>query len=537
MPSCFYREIALTQTLQSTSYNEIPYESFPFQQTHPDRLATIAKLFGLQSPDVETCKVLEIGCASGNNLIPMAEYLPKANFLGIDLSANQIDEGNKLLKNLGLPNIELRCQNILDFNEETKFDFIIVHGIYSWVPAPVQEKILTISKKNLSPDGVAYISYNVLPGWHMRGMIRDMMLYHSGKFPDNESKIKQAKGLLEFLSKSVQGDKNPYGLFLKSELEILKKQNDGYFFHEFLEENNFPVYFHEFSSATNRHGLKYLGDTDVRTMSTRDLTPEAQQLLTKTPSMIETEQYMDFLRNRMFRTSLIVHDNKNPVYNLNSAAIVNFNVTSTLTPAEPNMDLHSTKPGQFTAHDGTTIGTTEPLMKAALLCLYESSPNSMTVGEIIEGACKKLGSKPPVAADEIAKVTAQIGQTFITAYTSLPVGSLELTTRPIKRSLLISSKPRAFKLAQIQAGMIGMVTNPRHQMIRLGDFVKVLLPMLDGKTTIAEINKNFKDLVNTNKIVVKDSGIQTDGTRVGEIIQQQVENALNTLAKNGMLVD
>jgi methyltransferase-like protein len=364
-----------------------------------------------------------------------------------------------------------------------------------------------------------------------------MMLYHSGKFPDNDSKIKQAKALLEFLSKSVQGDKNPYGMFLQSELEILKKQNDGYFFHEFLEENNFPVYFHEFNSAANRHGLKYLGDSDVRTMSTRDLTPEAQQLLTKTPSMIETEQYMDFLRNRMFRTSLIVHDNKNPIYNLNSAAIVNFNVTSTLTPAEQNMDLHSANPAQFITHDGTTIGTTEPLMKAALLCLYEFSPNSMTTAEIIEGACKKLGSKPPVATEEIAKVTAQIGQTLITAYTSLPAGSLELTTRQINRSSLISSKPRAFKLAQIQAGTIGMVTNPRHQMIRLGDFEKVLLPMLDGKTTITEIINNFKDLVNTNKITVKDNGIQADATRVGEIVQQQVENALQTLAKNGMLVD
>jgi methyltransferase-like protein len=176
-------------------------------------------------------------------------------------------------------------------------------------------------------------------------------------------------------------------------------------------------------------------------------------------------------------------------------------------------------------------------MKAALLCLYEFSPNSMTTAEIIEGACKKLGSKPPVATEEIAKVTAQIGQTLITAYTSLPAGSLELTTRQINRSSLISSKPRAFKLAQIQAGTIGMVTNPRHQMIRLGDFEKVLLPMLDGKTTITEIINNFKDLVNTNKITVKDNGIQADATRVGEIVQQQVENALQTLAKNGMLVD
>lgn len=526
----------MSQTTPTTSYNDIPYESFPYQQTHPDRLATIARLFGLQSPHVETCKVLEIGCASGNNLIPMAEYLPKASFLGIDLSINQIAEGNKLLKTLELSNIELRCQDILDFNEETKFDFIIVHGIYSWVPAPVQEKILAISKKNLSADGVAYISYNVLPGWHMRGMIRDMMLYHSGKFPDNVSKINQAKKLLEFLTTSVQGDKNPYGMFLKSELEILKKQNDGYFFHEFLEENNFPVYFHEFSAVANRNGLKYLGDSDVRTMSTRDLTPDAQQLLTKTPSMIETEQYMDFLRNRMFRNSLLVHENKNPVYNLNASDIVKFHVTSILIPAEQNMELHSTNPGQFSTHDGIMLGTSEPLMKAALICLFESAPNSMTIKEIIESACKKLGIKPPVDAAEIAKVTAQVGQALLTAYTSLPSGSLEFFTRPIKHADLDFSKPRASKLAQIQAGMIGMVTNPRHQMIRLGDFEKALFPMLNGQTPLTEITKTFKDMVNTNKLMVKNNGVQAEPFKADEIIQEQVINALKVIAKNGMLV-
>jgi len=118
----------------------------------------------------------------------------------------------------------------------------------------------------------------------------------------------------------------------------------------------------------------------------------------------------------------------------------------------------------------------------------------------------------------------------------LPVGSLELTTRPINRSCLVSSKPRAFKLAQIQAVTMGMITNARHQMIKLGDFEKVLLPMLDGKTDVSEIISTFKDMVNTNKIMVKDGGTQADATRVGEIIQMQVENALKTLTKSGMLV-
>ena len=160
----------------------------------------------------------------------------------------------------------------------------------------------------------------------------------------------------------------------------------------------------------------------------------------------------------------------------------------------------------------------------------------MTAGEIIAGACKKLGLNPPLAAEEIAKVTAQIGQTLITAYTSLPVGSLELTTRPIKRSCFVSSKPKTLKLAQIQAVTMGAVTNPRHQMIKLGDFEKHLFPMLDGKTDVSEIISAFKDMVNTNKIGMKEKGVQLDASRAGEIITEQVNNTLKAFAKNGMLV-
>ena len=128
--------------------------------------------------------MLELGCASGDNLIPMALGLPNARFVGIDLSARQIEQGQRQVSALGLANIELRQYNIADVDASWgKFDYIICHGIYSWVPAPVRERLLAICRDNLAPNGVAYVSYNTLPGWHMRGMIRDMMIYHSAAFP------------------------------------------------------------------------------------------------------------------------------------------------------------------------------------------------------------------------------------------------------------------------------------------------------------------------------------------------------------------
>ena len=129
------------------------------------------------------CRVLELGCASGDNLIPMAIELPNARFVGIDLSERQIEQGRQSVAALGLANIDLRRVNIANVDASWgTFDYILCHGIYSWVPAPIREKLLAICRENLAPTGIAFVSYNTLPGWHMRGMIRDMMVYHSSQF-------------------------------------------------------------------------------------------------------------------------------------------------------------------------------------------------------------------------------------------------------------------------------------------------------------------------------------------------------------------
>src|SRR5262249_49773642 len=126
--------------LRTSSYDEMPYMHRAFPQTHPDRLATLAKLFGLTPPDLETCRVLELGCASGDNLIPMAVTLPNAQFVGLDFSERQIDEGQGIVEALQLANIELRHADITHIDQSWgNFDYIICHGIYSWVPEAVRE--------------------------------------------------------------------------------------------------------------------------------------------------------------------------------------------------------------------------------------------------------------------------------------------------------------------------------------------------------------------------------------------------------------
>src|SRR5437763_5023612 len=139
-----------------SAYDIVPYTSLPFAQTHPDRLAALATLFSLDPPPLERCRVLELGCASGGNLIPMALTLPDAEFVGIDLSPVQIGEGQAVVAALGLANVRLSATSITDFDHGSgPYDYIIAHGVYSWVADAVQARMLEICERQLATKGIA----------------------------------------------------------------------------------------------------------------------------------------------------------------------------------------------------------------------------------------------------------------------------------------------------------------------------------------------------------------------------------------------
>ncbi len=294
----------------ATSYDATPYVSQAFPQTHPDRVAVLGKLCGMTPAPQDRCRVLELGCAGGGNLIPMAAQLPGASFLGIDLSARQIADGKAVIDQLGLSNIQLRHLNILDVDAAFgQFDYILAHGVYSWVPSEVQDKILAVCRQNLAPQGIAYVSYNTYPGWRMRGMIRDMMLYHSNRFRDASQQVQQARALLDFLAQNVPTEQNPYGILLAQELEALRNQADWYLAHDHLEQVNEPVYFHQFAQRAGAKALQYLGESDFHAMlaSNFSLPRVTETLRLIATDIVAMEQYMDFVRNRVFRQTLMVH--------------------------------------------------------------------------------------------------------------------------------------------------------------------------------------------------------------------------------------
>ena len=130
---------------EHNSHNTFAYPGFPHPHTHPDRLAAMAILHGLNPAPVEKCRVLEIGCNEGANLIPMAYAIPSSEFVGFDLARLRIEQGQQRILELGLKNARIFEGDLLKLGSELgRFDYIVAHGFYAWVPEPVGERMMAL---------------------------------------------------------------------------------------------------------------------------------------------------------------------------------------------------------------------------------------------------------------------------------------------------------------------------------------------------------------------------------------------------------
>ena len=517
----------------NNSYDEYPYESHPYSQTHPDRLAAVATLFAMRPVSIERCRVLELGCAGGGNLIPMALTLPASRFLGIDLSARQIGDGQKLVAALGLDNVELRHASILDVNQDYGlFDYIVCHGVYSWVPTVVQDKILEICARNLEPHGVAFVSYNTYPGWHMSGMIRDMLRYHARRFGNPRDRVQQARAMLKFLVEAAAHEQNAHSSLLREGLEVFGKVNNSYLLHEYLEEVNEPLYFHQFVERLADHELQYLAEAEVHAMMAGRFPPEVAATVEKLSSdFIELEQFLDFLRNRKFRQTLVCHRDVALKRNVGPEVLAELYVASALKPKMPDLEIGSTAPAQFTSSAGRASTTTEPVLKAALVHLAECWPQAVSFASLVGAARTRLGEAQNPAA--LASDFQILGKSVLQLYSA---NQVELHVRRLPFVQEIAEFPVASPLARLQAAVAAGVTNLRHEVVALSKLDRALLPLLDGKCTRAALVDHLADLTRRGAIAVEHEGrLVPSEENIRTALNAGLEQCLAGLANRALL--
>lgn len=392
-------------------YDSTIYDGGALPLAHPAHLATVAKLFGMAPPAPAKSRVLELGCGTATNLIALAKSMPDASFLGIDLSPVQIARGRRTAAEQCLGNIELRVQSITDFTAaEGLYDFIICHGVFSWVPELVRQCILRICSEKLSPHGVAYVSYNAYPGRRSADVARDLMLHHVARFESLDEKARQARAILEFAARQAGRD-SAYGATLAEEVEIVRSLPDYVLVHDYLAEVNQPFLFREFVDLATRAGLQFLGESQVGAMIASFFGREVSDAMRRVAKdVIDLEQYLDFLRNRRFRETLLCHADVGLNRGLNIERMQDMFVGAALRACvEGSVPLDETlvafEGPRLLCGPGTTqLSTRNPLSKAAFLMLGETSPGTMQFEDLRSAAWHWLAARGiTVARDGVAE--------------------------------------------------------------------------------------------------------------------------------------
>jgi len=482
--------------------------------------------------------VLELGCSTGGNLIPLAEQLPGGTFVGVDYSEVQVGQGLKNIADLQLRNVRLEHKNILEVDESFgQFDYIIAHGVYSWVSDEIQDQILRICRQNLDPNGVAYVSYNTYPGWRMRGMIRDMMCYRALKFDEPGDRLRQSRALLDFLVQSVPSEDNAYGILLKNELDQIRKSQDYYLLHDYLEDINEPVYFYQFVERAKQHQLQYLGEADFRVMSLKNFPQQVEAMLQSFGSdIVEVEQYMDFLRNRMFRQTLLCHDSVLIDRTPSADRVLAMHAASPARPeSDQPIDIHAREKVTFRG-PSSTMSTTEPLVKAAMLHLGQIWPQSVPFATLFAIAQSQLDRKAVVVdTSQVTADTNRLAEPLLRCYGTAHV---ELSVYAPKFTMEIPHHPQAPRLARLQAGSGNIVTNLRHERSSLNDVQRRILPYLDGKHDSDALTDVLVTQASEGLLTVHDQGRPVhDPVRLRQIMAESLAQNLIGLARMALLMD
>ena len=446
--------------MAATSYDAVSYPGYAYGQTHPDRLATQATLFGMTPAHPATCRVLEIGAGDGGNLIPMALGLPGSEFVGIDLSAEAVARGATVIDELELGNATLRVADVLELPADLEqFDYVISHGVYSWIGPRPRDALVAACGRLLAPKGVAYISYNAYPGSYLRDMASDILSFHLEGVGEPAERLARARHLMQLVV--AANARTPYAGVLRHHFERVLQHPDPLLYHDDIAEVNTPVYLHEFVAHAARHGLQFLSEARLHDSQLHELPEDVARELEGLPDdAVVREQYIDFVVNRMFRQTLLCRDDIALDRGLDAGRLTGLSFAAALR-VEPAADGEE----PIFVGRGVNFQPGRPRLSAALRAIAAAWPRAVPFERL-------AANLDPAARHRLGGELLEIHA----------AGALDLHTHPPAPAVLPGTRPVASPLAlhQVATGR-DRVTSLRHASVRLEDPLAVhLLSLLDG---------------------------------------------------------
>lgn len=353
--------------------------------------------------------MLELGCAEGMNLLPLAERLPQAQFTGVDLSGKQIATAEAARAACGIGNARFVCADLREFEPEAgAFDFVIAHGVYSWVPDEVKERLLAICARALSPNGVAYVSYNVLPGWGLLDGLRKFLLAETSRESDLHAQLDLASRVLSVLAKATAGQPGAYSALLRDAISDMTRKPPALLFHDELGFVNDPCTFLDFTAQAARHDLHFLAEAHFASMPFEHVPAQVRDALGELePDFLRAQQLMDVLYQRWIRSSLLCR--AEPTRIPQPHVIRDCAIGLRLRPADGKVDLRPRVAMRMLGPNNLTLDFDGSEIKAFLAALAQAGTVRMAFPAIVENANRFLRQ---VGLPEIGDESALCAELF-----------------------------------------------------------------------------------------------------------------------------
>ena len=508
--------------------------NLPIPRTQPEHLAAIGAMRGMRPCPVGESKVLEIGCGDGSNLIPLAERYPKSQFLGIDASEQHLAAAEASARAMGLDNIAFSRRSLAALDSAGgPYDYVIASGIYSWVGAEGRDRLLAACRENLAPDGIAYVNYNVRPGWQVHDLVRSMMRYQARWAQTVPQRLEAGRTLLSFLSSTLPAGDGGYGSLLRATVDPILEQPDSVLLHDYLNGVSHAVYFTQFVDHARRHELQVLGDAATGVRVSDFLTPSVELGLTEAfPDSDDREQFRDVLRGKAHRQSLLCRSEIELAPGLAPQGIRGTYLEAQLTPLDAGVPVNSPAPNTFTAADGTNVTASLPSIKAALAHLGSIWPNYVSFDELIKTV--RAGLEASEDRSESPDDEAErIRNNLLQCCTS---GIIHLHGAPQSFVAEVSEHPTAGPVARYQTAHDSIVTNRKHLRVRLNPFDRHVLTLLDGTRNFEGLFDFLAQMTETGQVQMVEQGQPVPEDRQAEFLRRELSASLERLAANALLI-
>ena len=494
------------------SYDDLPYDSLPLPETQPDFLAAIAALHGYAAPDPRRARVLELGCASGGNLIPLAFHYTEAQFIGIELSRVQAEAGAQFIAKLGLGNVRILHADLAALPEGLgHFDYIIAHGVFSWVPPAVQQALLRVCRDYLSPQGLAYISFNVTAGWQKIWPLREALLARTDATLPAPQRVAQAR---EVIAQLADEWNDP---LLLREIAHLQTAAPSYLFHEFLAEYNAPMRFADFAAQLSQAGLSYVGEAGPRRAlveleDTHYLAPAALA-----ERWLEAEAGLDDLLHTRFRRALVSRNDATRAHPPQASALNELTFYCDL-HSDAEIDLDNDCAQDFINAGGNRFSVTHPLLKAALMALSAAYPAALTYDDVVRAAQECMAHFSASGERDENAFRERLFNLLMMHGVSAAYASSSV-------AIDCANPPQAHALARLQAASVQWAVSGAWQVgLELDTAGRALLVMLDGRHTLAQLTLEMQALL-------EKQGVEFSSDKIQALVEQQ----LALFARQGLL--